>query len=538
MKEGIEMDNILSTTIRCVGEKNNLNNFLKGIDLISKSKFNNANFNFCEIQELLDDDNFEIEFKTLLKEFNKLNYTVAHAPIHWPFLFNEYYNLDYQKLENRINKSIKLASLLNIKNIVMHIGTKLNSDGTYNLKESVKENIKYLEPFVFLAENLGIKIAIENGTQMQKDAPQFNDTAPYIDELIEITDYYNNLYKKEVVGICFDFGHANVGKLNIYDEIIKIGKRLIVTHIHDNYGTDTHNFPYRGTINWQMAYKALCDINYTGELTLEVRYNDYQLRDFSEINLTYDILKSIINYKDKCINYAHRGASSYAPENTFSSFDLGIKMMANGIETDLQITKDKKIVIFHDDVLDNRSNCKGKIKDYTYDELLKYDFGSWFGDEYKNTRIVLFEDFAKKYFSKDLTFAIELKESGFEKEVLDIINKYKTHNNYYISSFKYDALENIYKIDKNVKTSWLIMNSITDEVIKKAEKINLSQICPNASIVDEKQVALANLNNFGVRIWGVTDTSLMEKVYRYNIEGMTVNFPDKLYSLINKGKEK
>ena len=194
MKEGIEMNNILSTTIRCVGEKNNLNNFLKGIDLISKSKFNNANFNLCEIQELLDDDNFEIEFKTLLKEFNKLNYTVAHAPIHWPFLFNEYYNLDYQKLENRINKSIKLASLLNIKNIVMHIGTKLNSDGTYNLKESVKENIKYLEPFVFLAENLGIKIAIENGTQMQKDAPQFNDTAPYIDELIEITDYYNNLY--------------------------------------------------------------------------------------------------------------------------------------------------------------------------------------------------------------------------------------------------------------------------------------------------------------------------------------------------------
>lgn len=73
------MNNILSTTVRCVGEKNNLNNFLKGIDLISKSKFNNANFNFCEIQELLDDDNFEIEFKTLLKEFNKVNYTVAHG---------------------------------------------------------------------------------------------------------------------------------------------------------------------------------------------------------------------------------------------------------------------------------------------------------------------------------------------------------------------------------------------------------------------------------------------------------------------------
>ncbi|MBQ8230566.1 MAG: glycerophosphodiester phosphodiesterase, partial [Lachnospiraceae bacterium] len=40
------------------------------------------------------------------------------------------------------------------------------------------------------------------------------------------------------------------------------------------------------------------------------------------------------------INYAHRGASEYAPENTFSSFYLGLLQGANGIETDVQITKD------------------------------------------------------------------------------------------------------------------------------------------------------------------------------------------------------
>lgn len=167
-------------------------------------------------------------------------------------------------------------------------------------------------------------------------------------------------------------------------------------------------------------------------------------------------------YKNKCINYAHRGASSYAPENTISSFDLGIKMLANGIELDLQKTKDGKIVIFHDDVLDNKSNCKGKIEDYTYEELLKYDFGSWFDEKYKNEKIVLFEDFAKKYFDKKLTFAIELKGVGFEQEATDIINKFKRHNNYYISSFKYEALENVYNIDKNIKISWLISTEIND----------------------------------------------------------------------------
>ena len=45
------------------------------------------------------------------------------------------------------------------------------------------------------------------------------------------------------------------------------------------------------------------------------------------------------------INYAHRGASEYAPENTFSSFYLGLLQGANGIETDVQKTKDGVLVM-------------------------------------------------------------------------------------------------------------------------------------------------------------------------------------------------
>ena len=53
--------------------------------------------------------------------------------------------------------------------------------------------------------------------------------------------------------------------------------------------------------------------------------------------------------KDLFINYAHRGASAYAPENTMSAFLLGIKQGANGIETDVRRTKDGVLVLFHDD---------------------------------------------------------------------------------------------------------------------------------------------------------------------------------------------
>ena len=71
------------------------------------------------------------------------------------------------------------------------------------------------------------------------------------------------------------------------------GSKLIITHIHDNYGTDSHNQPFDGTINWKEVRKALTDINYSGELTSEVRYTKEELKDASYINQTYDLIKKI-----------------------------------------------------------------------------------------------------------------------------------------------------------------------------------------------------------------------------------------------------
>lgn len=290
-------DNIIySQTTRTVGEKNNVNNFKLGIKRLEDSKFNYANLNFFEIQELLDKDCYEEIFRDLIKflKDSPLTFNIAHAPIHYPFFFNTYYKRDdIDKLKNRILKSLDISKEIGVKGIVIHIGTYLDEDYNYDMKKSIEHNIKYLEPFVEKAIKNNIIIAIENGTQMEKDDPLFKNTAPYIDELINIVDYYNSKYKKEVLGICFDFGHANVGKLDMYNEILKIGSKLKITHIHDNYGTDSHNQPFDGTVNWDSVRKALTDINFNGELTSEVRYKKEELSDSSNINKTYDLIKKI-----------------------------------------------------------------------------------------------------------------------------------------------------------------------------------------------------------------------------------------------------
>ena len=74
--------------------------------------------------------------------------------------------------------------------------------------------------------------------------------------------------------------------------------------------------------------------------------------------------------QEKTKVWAHRGASGYAPENTLDAFRKAVEMGADGIELDVQMTKDGELVVIHDETIDRVSNGKGWVKDYTYEELL------------------------------------------------------------------------------------------------------------------------------------------------------------------------
>ena len=234
------------------------------------------------------------------------------------------------------------------------------------------------------------------------------------------------------------------------------------------------------------------------------------------------------------VNYAHRGASAYAPENTMSSFRKALEIGGNGIELDLQKTKDNKIVIFHDNTIDKKSNGIGRISDYTYNELQKFDFGSWFDKKFENVRIVLFEDFMKEMQGKDLILAIELKEENIENQTLQIIKQYYDSNKIFITSFSYNALLNIRKLDNNIKIGWLIREDINEYNIKELMQIQGNQICPPADLVSKEGIKLARRNNLSIRLWKVSTLEIMENSYNLDIDGMTVNFPDKLKELMER----
>jgi glycerophosphoryl diester phosphodiesterase len=142
----------------------------------------------------------------------------------------------------------------------------------------------------------------------------------------------------------------------------------------------------------------------------------------------------------KYVNYAHRGASSYAPENTLMAFYKGLELGANGIETDIQLSADGVPVLFHDDTLDRVTDRTGPLAELTAAELQAVQVFCPDFPEKKDT-ICTFEEFLRHFGWRDLTFAIELKVEGVAEEVADLIRKYGIEEKAIVTSFKFDYIK-------------------------------------------------------------------------------------------------
>lgn len=284
-----------------------------------------------------------------------------------------------------------------------------------------------------------------------------------------------------------------------------------------------------GNHSWQNDTKGKAELIGKSELN--------PFLDSSAFSKFLDKLKNnldrVIEQDEKTdfVNYAHRGASQYRPENTMISFRLGLEQGANGIETDVHITKDGVAVLFHDHTIDRVTNGKGNVTDYTYDELLGFDV---IKDEYK-AKIPTLREFLDEFADRDITFAIELKQLGAAEAVIDMLREYDLAQKTVITSFNYDELKRAAAYGKEFRFGYLTSNVSQEHILEMIED-KISEICPKASLVMEDPNRVANWHKLGfnVRVWGVSNEEIMRSALDAGVDGMTVNFPDKLSTLLKE----
>lgn len=233
--------------------------------------------------------------------------------------------------------------------------------------------------------------------------------------------------------------------------------------------------------------------------------------------------------RDGFVTYAHRGASEYCPENTMMSFYVGEYMGANGIETDVQRTKDGVLVLFHDSTLERVTGESGAVGDYTYEQLLEFSVKN--GE--RSDKIVTLDDFLTHFAHKNMTLAIELKCAGIEKDVADLIIAHGAQHECMVTSFKLEYIKNIKEYAPSLRIGYLCP-SITDEVIEELVDIGADEVCPIGREVTSERVEAWHRRGFNVRAYGIGNEEIMKAVYDAGVDGMTVNFPDLLIKYIEE----
>lgn len=240
----------------------------------------------------------------------------------------------------------------------------------------------------------------------------------------------------------------------------------------------------------------------------------------------------------KFMNIAHRGASSYAPENTFAAYDKALAMSVNHVEIDVHLTRDGHIAVIHDDTVDRTTNAQGRVADFTLDELRALDAGSWFGHEYEGERIHSLGETLEHYKGR-LHFHIEIKQreiSGdLARRTIDMVRGYGLTDSVTITSFRIEWLQEAAAYDSTLPKGWLVPmgnapwdDSIIEQIITQSKELGLTQICPRADLTTPELVDRLHAEGFVARCQGLYNEDLMRHAVDVGADGATVNFPDKM----------
>lgn len=240
------------------------------------------------------------------------------------------------------------------------------------------------------------------------------------------------------------------------------------------------------------------------------------------------------------INYAHRGASGYYPENTMISFEKAIEMGCSGIETDVQMTSDGELVLIHDEMVNRTTNGTGFVKDYSFRNLRKLDAGSWFKSKYKNNRIPAAEELILLAKQNDIIINFEIKTGlvmypNIEEKLIDLICKHNMQDKVILSSFNHYSMVTCKEIKENIKTGLLYMEGLYKPEIY-CKNVGADAIHPPFYAVNEDIVNEAKKEGILVNPYTVDEEVYMQVLIMSGVDGIITNYPDRLNKLLGGKK--
>lgn len=268
---------------------------------------------------------------------------------------------------------------------------------------------------------------------------------------------------------------------------------------------------------------------------------------------------------------AHRGASAHAPENTVAAFERAIELGADEIELDVRLSSDGRVVVFHDDRLDEKTALSGRVRHYDVRTLERLDLMPWFrrrttGDEKDpigdkmsaRTSIPRLESVFERIGPR-VRYHVELKgwDDVLPLAVMRIIDEFDLGDRVVLTSFSRRPLVEVRKLDPVVPITFLLRDAadalrssefrpelegrtlaeIHAYWIEEAHAAGFDWIGIRASDLEAATVGFARDRGLEVRCWGIGEAAHLERAVQLGAIGATVDWPGRARTLLREWRE-
>lgn len=231
---------------------------------------------------------------------------------------------------------------------------------------------------------------------------------------------------------------------------------------------------------------------------------------------------------------AHRGASGYAPENTFAAMKKAKELGIDWVEFDVMLAGCGEAIVIHDDRLNRTTSGKGKVAKIPYTEIRQLDAGSWYAPEFSSERVPTLQAMIEFLSQWELHANVEIKPSPHQdrvtaqKTVMIIREHWPTNLSFpLVSSFSVESLVAARSADESLALG-LLLGKWRKDWQHVASDLRCVSIHVKQKLLNPKRVAEIKNAGYQLLAYTVNDLANARELWSWGVDTVFSDYPDKL----------
>lgn len=226
--------------------------------------------------------------------------------------------------------------------------------------------------------------------------------------------------------------------------------------------------------------------------------------------------------------FAHRGVMALQPENTMSAFRLALSAGAEGIETDVHLTKDGELVLIHDETLERTTDGNGLVSSYTLEELRAFNAGVRYSQQ---EVIPTLQELLELVRDEEIILNLEVKTDikryeGIESSIIDLIDWSGIDPSRIIfSSFNHVTVHRLKMMRPDIETGMILAQPLYDP-IRYISSVGVDAVHPDIRRITDEEIKMFQQHDIAVRPYTIKTKAQLERCRALQVDAIFVNDVD------------